>query len=199
MDAAILIVAFLAAFILMKLVYFDARKHARLARETLERDGRLPMRQLARLSPSRRAKVYHEMLRPLLLDDDYVNARVVVDLLAGIDEEGALNWQIDLALHAGDDEAIVGLCRRALEFHEENVAVRVALVESLLSLEQVEDALEVAEWAEENRDPDLLRAYGAALEAAGESDSAQIAYQEADRAEEERARAQRALEHGIGA
>ena len=81
----------------------------------------------------------------------------------------------------------------------ENVAVRVMLVTSLLALEKVDAALEVAEWAEKNRDPELLRAYANALDAAGEADSARVARQEADRVEEERNRSQSVLEHGIGA
>ncbi len=193
---ATLVVAY---FIFVKLIYFDPRKEARDTRAALERDGRLPMRRLRRLSASRRGKLYHELIRRLLLDDQYGVAEEVIALLLEIDEKGALNWQIDLALHAGNNEALVDLCRQALAYHEENVELRTTLVQSLLALDRVDEALEEGEWAEENRDPDLLRAYGDALEAAGESESAANAYQEAERVEAERARARLALEQGFGA
>ena len=188
-----------ASFIFMKWVYFDARKAARQARAALDRDGRLPMRRLRRLSASKRAKLYHELIRRLLLDEQYGAAEEVTALLGEIDEKGALNWQIDLALHADDSLALVDLCRRALAYHEENVELRTTLVQSLLALGRVDEALEEGEWAEDNRDPDLLRAYGDALEAAGETESAEIAYQEAERVDAERARARLSLEHGMGA
>jgi len=191
--------ACLVGGVVLRRIYFDPRQVARTVRERWSAQGRLPTEVLARLSPKRRARVCHELIRMEVFDDAYGRAEEGVALLAEVDEPRALDWQIQFARRKRDHHGLVGLCERALSFHVGHVEFRVQWIESLLALGRVEEALEAAAWAEENRDPDLLRAYGDALSAAGASESAHLAYEEAERVEAERERALRALDHGIGA
>lgn len=130
-----------------------------------------PFEGIRRLPPRTQSQVLSEVLRVLLLDDEFDRVAVVTRYLRGVDAEAAELADLSVAELREDAPGMVQAARSLLATHPKNVGYRVALARGLLATDAAGEAYDVLQ-AGDPGDPTLARVLVEVLVARGEHERA---------------------------
>lgn len=151
--------------------FFQGKRAVKKVARALKANHPQPFEALRNRTPIARAEILGEVLRPYLLDDDFVIARRIIREMETADLALATLAELEVAMSEGNPLAAEQAARKLVMGHPKNVTHRAVLAQLVLdrgALEEAEQILQAGDLA----DPVLAHVMIELLELRGEHEQA---------------------------